>query len=350
MPERARQRAHGLAPRIALAGGAAIVTLLAVELGIRVFDSLHPEPTLGDVIAKVEPLHEGAVGRWLHALRVDPNERIAYGLRPSFDATIEFGETPARLTTNSFGFRGREWPREKPKGTARIVGLGDSLMMGHGVAAEATYLAQLEAELDRGSPEVPFEVLNLAVGGYNPTQEVATLREVGVGFGPDLVLVNLVENDQNGIIYRTAPLDPWTPRRSLLLDALTKGTGANEVRYGGWGAARDAMRDLASLRRERGFEVLVFCVVSSPETKRLLQISSEEGLRSRDLGPALDQHMRELGIPNYYASEYVLGPHDAHPSAKHHHLIEQDLLKLLESEKLLDFCRDRVRGGAPPSK
>ncbi len=55
----------------------------------------------------------------------------------------------------------------------------------------------LEERLSEAAPEARVEVLNLGTGGYNPYTEAALLRDVGVSYEPDLVLVQFAINDLN---------------------------------------------------------------------------------------------------------------------------------------------------------
>ncbi len=103
-----------------------------------------------------------------------------------------------REETNALGFRGPEVRVEKPPGTFRIVGLGDSVTWGAGLDEEFTYLRVLERELEAKVPHPPglrFEAVNTAVVGYSTHQELVTLERDGLPMCPDLVTVGYVGND-----------------------------------------------------------------------------------------------------------------------------------------------------------
>ena len=92
------------------------------------------------------------------------------------------------------GFRGPERKIEKPPGTFRIVGVGDSVIYGSGVPYEATYLTRLEAALaERGGP--PVDAINLGIPGYWPEPQALVLQHYGLRYQPDLVLVGVFTND-----------------------------------------------------------------------------------------------------------------------------------------------------------
>ena len=76
--------------------------------------------------------------------------------------------------------------------------LGDSVTFGHGSVYETTYPRLLEERLRRWRPDVDWQVWNAAVPGYNTSQELAHLLEVGGRFQPDLVIVGFFENDLIG--------------------------------------------------------------------------------------------------------------------------------------------------------
>ena len=143
-----------------------VAGLAAVELGLRL---LEPHDL-----------------RALHELR--PDRPWLYGMQPN--AAVRVGGIT--YATNADGFRDRTYPRAKPPGTFRVVVLGDSITLGWGVALEESFPKRLEQRL---GPSV--QVLSLGVAGYNPYTEAQLFADVGVGYRPDLVLVEFCINDLN---------------------------------------------------------------------------------------------------------------------------------------------------------
>ena len=105
-----------------------------------------------------------------------------------------FAGVPVHI--NSLELRdNREYALEKKPKTFRILVLGDSVTFGHGSVYEHTYPYLLEQQLRRWRPEVDWQVWNAAVPGYNTSQELAQLLEVGPRFNPDLVVIGFFDND-----------------------------------------------------------------------------------------------------------------------------------------------------------
>jgi lysophospholipase L1-like esterase len=105
-----------------------------------------------------------------------------------------FAGVPVHI--NSLGFRDdREYALVKGPTTFRILVLGDSVTFGHGSVGEHTYPFLLEQRLKAWRPEVDWQVWNLAVPGYNTSQELAQLLQVGPVYKPDLVVIGFYEND-----------------------------------------------------------------------------------------------------------------------------------------------------------
>jgi len=148
----------------------------------------------------------------------------------------------APLRTNSLGFRGPEWSKEKPANTYRIALLGDSLTFGYGLSYQETYGEILARLLNRQLGR-QVEVLNFGVNGYNSFQELAVLRRYVLGYHPDAVILLITINDdrpalwadKDGALHNAIPnsknpsplvvnewskfVNRWTPRflnRSLL--------------------------------------------------------------------------------------------------------------------------------------
>jgi len=149
--------------------------------------------------------HENELAMW----RDDP--RIGYANSPHFSG-FSYGNIP--VETNERGFRGaRALRAEKPAGTRRIIGVGDSILWGTGVSEAHSIPALLEAKLDA---DAPYEVWNGAVIGYSSLQELRFFESRVLPLEPDIVLVNYCMND-------TLPSeDPFGRARAILLAYLRR--------------------------------------------------------------------------------------------------------------------------------
>ena len=111
-----------------------------------------------------------------------------WSLKPNLRNEVIFGDKI--LNSNSKGIRGQtEYTYVKPKGKTRILVLGDSFTFGDGVSDTATYpyfLQQL-------SPNA--EVINFGIHGYGHDQMLICLKEEGVKYNPDIVILGFVAGD-----------------------------------------------------------------------------------------------------------------------------------------------------------
>jgi len=104
----------------------------------------------------------------------------------SFDPLYEYD---ASVTINSRGIRGAEsLGYAKPEGVYRVLLLGDSFVEALQVNDAETYGEQLRALLEAELGQ-PVEVVNAGVSGFGTDQELLWLREEGVKYAPDLVLL-----------------------------------------------------------------------------------------------------------------------------------------------------------------
>jgi hypothetical protein len=90
---------------------------------------------------------------------------------------------------NSHGFRDYERTYAKPKGTFRILVLGDSYTEGLQVALENTFPALLETKLNEDFSPMKFEVLNLGQSGFGTADAYIRYLNVGIQFSPDLIIL-----------------------------------------------------------------------------------------------------------------------------------------------------------------
>jgi hypothetical protein len=147
-------------------------------------------PTEPNTIYVQEPGHEVTGHRYLY----DP--LLGWKNIPNWQATTR-GQ---KLTINSKGLRGREYPYEKPPAVTRVLVLGDSYIWGYGVADHEVFTEVLEARFREASAQV--EVLNAGVSGWGNDQEFLFLKEEGFRYAPDIVvLAFFVINDPTNNKY-----------------------------------------------------------------------------------------------------------------------------------------------------
>lgn len=150
------------------------------------------------------------------------DERLGWTKTPDASIRRQTGEFDVVLSTNSRGLREAESRGyEKAPDASRILLVGDSFTLGYTVDRPHTISALLEARLAAEGRTV--EVVNGGTEGYSTDQEVLWLAEEGVKYSPDVVVLQMYENDifWNGqdryLRYPKPRLDP----QAVDLSALT---------------------------------------------------------------------------------------------------------------------------------
>jgi hypothetical protein len=130
--------------------------------------------------------HTGSVARLHgeHSLRIADPIR-GWVLAPDGRAHQRNRDFAILVLTNSQGLRDRPHDYAKPAGTFRVVILGDSFMEAYQVELEETLPFRLQEILAPRN----VEVINLGVGGYGTAQEFLALREEGLRYSPDLIVL-----------------------------------------------------------------------------------------------------------------------------------------------------------------
>ena len=114
------------------------------------------------------------------------------------------------VTINALGLRDDEIAVPKPRGTVRILAVGDSVTFGYGVRLEETFVKQLQRRLNAAAgPGIRYEVVNAGVEATGLDQYYQFLASQGRELEPDLVIVDLALND----IYPYAEGGATTPSR-----------------------------------------------------------------------------------------------------------------------------------------
>ena len=159
-----------------------VLTLLVAELLARYAAHRNNARTMSVAFEQDHELDPTQRIGLIDIIRMSPNDKIAYELKPDLSGIAFKG---GALTTNAAGFRGVPIPDASAR-TVTIVGIGDSIMFGHGVSDDETFLHAMDRALRRAHPEVDWRIVNTGVPGYNTVMEVETLRtyacfEPGVG-------------------------------------------------------------------------------------------------------------------------------------------------------------------------
>ncbi len=115
------------------------------------------------------------------AVERDPGY-LRWRLRPNLDLVWN----ATRIRTNHLGARSPEIAIPKPANTFRIVVLGSSNTMGHGVNDEDIYVRRLERWLDslKWADGLRVEVVNLAVSSDAPSQPCSGSRKTSPRSSP----------------------------------------------------------------------------------------------------------------------------------------------------------------------
>jgi lysophospholipase L1-like esterase len=163
-----------IAARVALAFFGVLVALATLEGGLRFqYHLLPPAVEKGHRFWQYDPL-------------------LGWSKMPGAEGSFVGYEYQAHVQINSQGLRDDEVPYQKPPGEYRILALGDSFTVELEVEKEQVWTEVLEELL---SAKRAAQVINAGTRGYGSDQEYLFLREGGLKYSPDLVLVAFFVND-----------------------------------------------------------------------------------------------------------------------------------------------------------
>jgi hypothetical protein len=325
---------------LALAATSTVVTFLLAEAALRVgLWRLTSASRLEDLDTAGSKLQQGQgalpqgeiVSRHSLAriIRRSANKRLIYELAPKLD--LDFGHT--RVRTNSVGMRSDlEFAEQKPAGTLRVVGIGDSGMFGWNVEQNDDYMTVLGQLLNARGDGRTYETINLGVPGYNTQMEVDALIDKGLRYSPDIVVVGWCENDYQ-LPFMLPQIGQWTrPDLSflwLLLFRRQEFSNVALVQVNDLGHAdksrvpdffhensgpegvRRSFGRLRELAKERGFHVIVM----GPMKPNAEKIVADAGLTFYNTAV-------RLPVGTWPEEWYV---HFMHPRKGGHHLLAESL-------------------------
>lgn len=369
--------------KLQTAAVASVVGLFIVEIALRVsgiptFHKAHSSPP------QFQFMKDETTGRLFYVNRLsssivfeyDSNPRGYFGVNNSVDQS-----------TNSSGFRGREFVVPKPARTLRILFLGDSFTFGEGVRFEDTLPSLTQTILaDRLSDKrLRVETYNLGVGGYNTADEVFLLKKLGLELQPDYIVLVYNLNDAEPPLFGVTPdgrpirrdreasipegLDEHRPPGSwifrfhvvsLVWKAFTtpRASAVTEDYYRslyrddamGWKNARRALRELAHISKARRIPTLValYPVLFKLNDKHPF-LSLYEGVEKCSRAEHLQTVALFPAFKGRRADRLWVHPTDQHPNETAHPLAARYLAETLLSDPdfqnvVSDICAAPRRG------
>jgi hypothetical protein len=250
-----------------------------------------------------------------------------------------------KLTINRWGMRDRDYEKIPAPNTYRIALTGPSFVMGYGVADDEDFGALLEARLNRenaGSSYAQYEILNFAVPGYSPIQNLMILEQKIASFQPNALFYMAHQREEEAaVLYLADRISVGADLPYPDLIAMARAAGAKS------GATKvEVERVLQPIRTEilaqtyrhivetsRAHGILPIWIfmptledpLRQEEVDHLKQVAEQSGFIILDLSDAYDNQDLESLVVAYW---------DKHPNAKGHSLIADDLYrKLQENEK-----------------
>ncbi len=174
----------------------------APRVRVALFSVLFAIPAVSLLLEWRTAARDARTGHLMVEKSSDPVLRFNY--RPGFD-TNEKSPSGGELKITSDWLWDVPHAVTKPKGTYRVMVLGDSVPNDPTIPFMSRYPKRLEAKLRKRFPGTPIQVMNVSCEGYNTVQEVELLEDVGLKYHPDLVVLSYVLNDpflQNGAYRR----------------------------------------------------------------------------------------------------------------------------------------------------
>lgn len=161
----------------------------------------------------------------------EPDPYTGFHLKPY---GVGYFQNQIPAIANSQGHRDDEVSLDKPDDVFRILVLGDSFTVGANVRQDEAYPQVLERLLNENSHDLRYEVVNTAVGGWEPFQYAQYYEHYARQFQPDLILIgffvgndaynqlNKVEQLSTAVfgrrVSRNAAENESTPLRVFLLE------------------------------------------------------------------------------------------------------------------------------------
>jgi len=274
------------------------------------------------------------------------------------------GSLPYRK--NSWQLRDRDYQVPRPPGVRRVLVLGASCVMGSGVPEDQLVFPELlERDLNEMDwPDAPqgVEVLNGGVPASTPRSWRWLWRRIGDDFDPDLLLIvfflrdgtrtgtgwgffdvvrdELALRSRDSFLYEHSYLFRQLrdlSDRHVIAERMTRsfheGYFGNDEQTASWREAREYVRQIVALARERGTRVALAVLPILVELDGRYPFQREVDLFTA-FGRELEVPTHDL-LPAFRAHsgpELWVSPLDQHPNARAHAVIAASLLPFVAAQ------------------
>jgi hypothetical protein len=280
------------------------------------------------------------------------NDNLIVELVPSI--SIDFHG--ARLTTNQWGMRDRDYALTPPAGTYRIALTGPSFVMGFGVADNEVFESILEERLNREHARgnyARYEILNFAVPGYSAIQNLIVMEQKGFSYQPDALFFIAHQREEEAVVLYLAdrlaagvelpyPELIALAREAGVEEGMTKSEAVRLLSPVESEILALTYRRIAEESRSKGIvPVWIFMPtleypLQEEKVAHLRNIAQKAGLVVLDLSPAYDGQNPDSLVIAYW---------DKHPNALGHRLIADQLyLELLANEAMIPLGLSATAG------
>lgn len=172
-----------LASGILLAALSVLCSLLLAETYIRLLLKDHVDTEL-----LKSSLERASIKSFIQP---SENPQLYFELKPNLDIDFQ----GSSIVTDANGYRISKKPQaEMQEGAVRIAVLGDSTSFGWRVDYESSYPEKYSQQIEADT-NVPIELRNYSVPGYNSKQELYLFLDKIIDYQPDLLILHYDHND-----------------------------------------------------------------------------------------------------------------------------------------------------------
>jgi hypothetical protein len=222
-----------LGARLVLVVMGLTAAVLVAELALRIVPGLMP----------THAANRARLFRDLGSVRTRPDPYIGFLYPPNFRGTMRHYDAIFSFSTDAHGFRNAEpWPKR-----ADVVALGDSLTFGFGVSDGQSWV-------DLAGRALRTAVVNLALPGFGPLQQLRVYEAFGASLRPKIVLVGFFPAND---FWDTAKFIEW----------LSLEDGGNYLLWRNFGVTGHGGRDAIRKRLQTSYLYSLLWALRNPDTE-----------------------------------------------------------------------------------